>query len=180
VYARKALWIYPVRHSRFPALAYDIAFLMLLQLQYAGAVNILERTVPLIVRLEERALVVSALAWAAGAAGWNTRRREAERLALDLVATHDDYAPGVFIHLADACRAAGEWDRALAFIAQAQDSAVERQEPGLAHVALTLRAAIERREKHPPEAPDTDASAALLRSILVRFRKWRAPGHGNQ
>lgn len=176
IYARKALWIYPVRHPRFPALAYDVAFLMLLRFHYAGAVHILERTVPLIDRPEERALVVSALAWAAGAAGWNSRRLDAERLASELVAEHDDYAPGVLIHLADACRATGEWDRALAFVAQAQESAVERQEPGLAHVALTLRAAIERREKHPPEAPDTDASAALLRGISVRFGKWRSSG----
>jgi hypothetical protein len=177
VYARKALWTYPVRHRRFPALAYDVAFLLLLQCHYAGAVTILERTVPLIERLEERALVVSALAWAAGCAGWNTRRLQAERLALELVASHDDYTPGVFIHLADGCRAAGDWNRALEFVVQAQDSAVERQEPGLAQVALTLRAAIERRESPPPDAPDTDASGALLRSILARFGKWRAPGH---
>lgn len=177
VYARKALWTYPVRHRRFPALAYDVAFLFLLDFHYLGAVSILEKAVPLIERPEERALVASALAWAAGAAGWNTRRKDAERLTLELVAQHDDFAPGVFIHLADACRAAGEWTRALEFITQAQDAALERQEPRLAQVALTLRAAIERQEHPAREAPETPASSALLRGILARLGKWRAPGH---
>lgn len=177
VYARKALWTYPVRHRRFPALAYDVAFLFLLEFHYLGAVSILERTVPLIERPEERALVASALAWAAGAAGWNTRRKDAERLTLELIAQHDDFAPGVFIHLADACRAAGEWSRALEFITQAQDAALERREPGLAQVALTLRAAIERQEHPTREAPETPASSALLRGILARLAKWRAPVH---
>ncbi|HEU0016622.1 MAG TPA: hypothetical protein VFQ45_23270 [Longimicrobium sp.] len=78
VYARKALWTYPVRHGRFPALAYDVAFLLLLECHYAGAVGILERTIPVIHRVEERALVASALAWGArlpdGRAGARTRR----------------------------------------------------------------------------------------------------------
>jgi hypothetical protein len=83
--------------------------------------------------------VVSALAWAAGAAGWNNRRKDAEQAALEMLSIHDDFAPGVYIHLADGCRAVGEWDRASDFIIGAQDSALERQEPRLAHVALTLR-----------------------------------------
>ncbi|HWK88976.1 MAG TPA: hypothetical protein VNP72_03250, partial [Longimicrobium sp.] len=179
VYARKALWTYPVRHHRFPALAYDIAFLLLLEFHYAGAVGILERAVPIIERMEERALVASALAWAAGAAGWNTRRKDAERLTLELLAQHDDFAPGAYIHLADGCRAAGEWSRAQDFVVLAQNSALERQEPGLAGVALTLRAAIERRECHPPEALETPSTRALLRATLARFAKWRTPGQGS-
>jgi hypothetical protein len=178
VYARKALWIYPVRHPRFPALAYDVAFLLILRSHFSAAVTVLDRAVPLIQRLEERALVLSALAWAAGAAGWTTRRKEAGRAALELVARHDDYAPGVFIHLADASRAEGDWNRAHEFIVQAQEWAIRREEPGLAQVAMTLRAAIERKELHPPDIPETDSSSALLRSIMARFGRWRSPGQG--
>jgi tetratricopeptide (TPR) repeat protein len=178
VYARKALWMYPLRHPRFPALAYDVAFLFNLRSHFSAAVAVLERTVPLIQRLEERALVFSALAWAAGAAGWSTRRKEAEMAALKLIARHDDYAPGVFIHLADACRAECDWERAWEFITQAQEWAIRREEPGLAQVAMALRAAIERKELHPPDVPETEASRPLLRSILARFGKWRSPGQG--
>lgn len=178
MYARKALWVYPVRHPRFPALAYDVAFLLLLRSHFSAAVTILDRTVPIIARLEERALVLSALAWGAGAAGWTTRRKEAQRQTLELVAVHDDYAPGVYIHLADACRAERDWVQATTFVALAQELAVAREEPGLAQVALSLRAAIERREEHPPELPETEASAALLRSIIVRFGKWKPPQSG--
>jgi hypothetical protein len=95
-----------------------------------------------------------------------------------LVAHHDDYAPGVFIHLADASRAEGDWDRARELIAQAHEWAIKREEPGLAQVAMTLRAAIERKELHPLEIPETDSSTALLRSILARFGRWRSPGQG--
>lgn len=175
VYARKALWTYPVRHRRFPALAYDVAFLFLLEFRYSGAVSLLDRIVPLIERSEERALVVSALAWAAGSAGWHSRRTDAERVALELLAVHDDYAPGVYIHLADGCRAAGEWERALDFVKQAQQSALERQEPGLAQVALALRAAVERKERPAPEDAETAASGALMRGILARLAKRRGP-----
>jgi tetratricopeptide (TPR) repeat protein len=180
MYARKALWLYPVRHPRFPALAYDVAFLLLLRSHFSAAVTILERTVPIIARPEERALVVSALAWGAGAAGWSTRRKAAEREALELIARYDDYAPGVYIHLADACRAERDWTRAIEFVSLAQQIAMEREEPGLAHVALSLRAAIEGRDEHPPELEEGEASAALLRSILARFGKWKPPLTGNR
>lgn len=178
MYARKALWVYPVRHPRFPALAYDVAFLLLLRSHFSAAVTILDKTVPTIARLEERALVLSALAWGAGAAGWTIRRKEAQRQTLDLLAIHDDYAPGVYIHLADACRAEGEWAQATEFVTLAQELAVEREEPGLAQVALSLRAAIERRQEHPREHPETEASAALMRSIIARFGKWKRPQSG--
>jgi len=178
MYARKALWVYPVRHPRFPALAYDVAFLLLLRSHYAGAVTILDRTVPTITRLEERALVLSALAWGAGAAGWTTRRKEAQRQTLELVAVHDDYAPGVYIHLADACRAEREWAQATELVTLAQELAIAREEPGLAQVALSRRAAIERREEHPHEVPETEASGALLRSIIARFGRWKPPQSG--
>jgi hypothetical protein len=49
----------------------------------------------------------------------------------------------------------------------------------LAQVAMTLRAAIERKELHPAEVPATDSSSALLRSILARFGRWRSPGQGS-
>jgi tetratricopeptide (TPR) repeat protein len=175
MYARKALWVYPVRHPRFPALAYDVAFLLLLRSQFSAAVTLLDRTVPTITRLEERALVLSALAWGAGAAGWTTRRKEAQRQAIELVAVHDDYAPGVYIHLADGCRAERDWEQATTFITRAHELAIAREEPGLAHLALSLRAVVERREEHPPQLPETEASGALLRSIVARFAKWKPP-----
>jgi tetratricopeptide (TPR) repeat protein len=175
VYARKALWLYPARHSRFPALAYDVAFLLILRSHYTAAAGVLDQAAPAIARVDERALVFSALAWAAGGAGWNTRRTEAEAAALQLVEAHSDYAPAVFIHLADACRTAREWERAEEFVRRAQAWAIEREESALSQIALSLRAAIERRELHPPEVPESDASAAIVRSISVRFAKRRSP-----
>jgi tetratricopeptide (TPR) repeat protein len=175
LYARKALWLYPVRHARFPALAYDVAFLLVLRGHYTAAAGVLDQAAPAIARLDERALVLSALAWAAGGAGWNTRRTEAEEAALKLVEAHSDYAPAVFVHLADACRTVREWDRAEEYACRAQAWAIEREEPRLSQIATTLRSAIERREPHPPEVPEGDASAAMVRSIFIRFAKWRSP-----
>lgn len=50
---RKALSIYPVKHKRIPALAYDIGFLLIRECQFHGALSVLERTAPLIKRPEE-------------------------------------------------------------------------------------------------------------------------------
>jgi len=173
-----ALSIYPARHERIPALAYDIAFLMIRRRHYSSALSVLERTVRLIGRREEQALVWSALAWAAGGAGWRERYREAERLALELVAVFHDFAPAIYIHLAEGCRALRDWEPAEAYAEAAQESALEREESTLAHEASELRAAIRRREDAPEEAPEAQHAETLRRSALARLEKWQAPGPG--
>ena len=107
VHASAAVSHYPHDHPRIPALARDFAFALLRQHHYAAALSLLERVVPLVTRAEERALVLSTLAWAAAGARRPSRFAEAERVALELVAVYQDHAPSVFIHLAEALRASG-------------------------------------------------------------------------
>jgi tetratricopeptide (TPR) repeat protein len=171
-----ALSFYPARHERIPALAYDIGFLLIRKCHFYGALSVLERTAPLIRRREEQALVWSAVAWAAGGAGLRERFRETERKALELVAVFEDFAPAIFIHLAEGCRALRDWDRAERYAEVAQEYALQREEPPLAQEATELRAAIERRKEAPPAVPETTRAESLVQSALDRLAKWaKAP-----
>jgi tetratricopeptide (TPR) repeat protein len=176
---RKALSIYPVKHKRIPALAYDIGFLLIRECQFQAALSVLERTTPLIKRPEERTLVWSAVAWAAAGAGLSERFEEAERTTVEQVAIFVDFAPAIFIHLAEACRALRRWDRALAYAEAAYRAALERQEPPLAEEAEELRTAIGLRQDAPAQAEDSVRTGALARAAVLRLQKWaQTPGRG--
>ena len=175
---QKALSLYPVRHSRIPALAYDIAFFLIRQGQFYPALSVLERTVLLIRRPEEQTLVWSAVAWAAAAADLGRRFDDAERTTLEQVETFDDFAPAIFIHLAEACRALRRWEPATAYAAAAQEAARKRGEPPLEKEAADLLAAIRRREEGPAQAPEVVGASSLARAAVIRLQRWATPGRG--
>ena len=175
---RKALSLYPVRHSRIPALAYDIAFFLIRQGQFYAALSVLEHTALLTRRPEEQPLVWSAVAWAAAAADLGGRFDEAERTTLEQVAIFDDFAPAIFIHLAEGCRALRRWERAAAYAEAAQSAALARDEPPLAEEATELRAAIERRVDGPAQAPEAVGPSSLARAAVLRLQRWATPGRG--
>ena len=177
VHTNAALALYPNDHPRIPALAHDFAFVLLRQHHYTAALSLLERVVSLIRRPEEQAIVLSSLAWAAAGAGRTKRLAEAERTAVELVGIFEDYAPAVFLHLAEGWRACGDWERADRYADAAMLAAQRRKEPHLAREAADLRETIEKRGGAALDAPPAPRTRGVLRDLSTQLRGWKqAPG----
>jgi hypothetical protein len=175
-HARSAFNYYPVRHPSIPRLAHDLAFMLIRLRHFPSVLAILTKAIPLMLQPVERAIAWSSLAWAAGGAGLRDRFREAERVALELLPSHPDFAPAMFIHLAEGARALREWDRARGYARAAQESAVQTQSPTLEEEAAALLACIERREPAPAQAESTSEVESLTALVLSRLDRWKAPG----
>ena len=173
MHVNSALSLYPHDYARIPPLAHDFAFSLLRQHHYSAALYLLERVVPLIQRPEERALVLSSLAWAAAGAGRVQRIAEAERLAVELVGIFEDYAAGVFLHLAEGWRACSDWERAARYADAACVAAGRRQEPHLAREAADLREAIRQRKGTAGDTTPPPRTRGVLRNISNRLRGWK-------
>lgn len=173
-HAASALSLYPADHPRIPALGHDFAFVLLRQRHYSAALPLLERVVPLIERPDERCLVMSTLAWAAAGAGRLARLAEAERATLELVAIYDDYAPPVFLHLAEAFRAAGDVERADRFAAEAAHAAEARDEAQFVREAAEMRLQLRDSGAHARmDLPPGGRTRAVLRDLTTRLKAWK-------
>lgn len=76
-YARRAVRALPVHNARTPALAYDLAFLMVQMGLYGPALKLLDQAACRITAPDEQVVVLGTVARAAGGAGNPTRFREA-------------------------------------------------------------------------------------------------------
>jgi tetratricopeptide (TPR) repeat protein len=175
-HASGALALYPQDHPRIPALGHDFAFALLRQRHYGAALRLLERVVPLIPRAEERALVLSTLAWAAAGAGRLSRFAQAEQHALQLVGIHEDHAPSVFLHLAEGLRAAGEATRAAQYAEAAAEAGARRLDAPLEREARAMCAVLGTGTARPSgEAPAAPRTDSIARDLTARLKRWRAP-----
>jgi tetratricopeptide (TPR) repeat protein len=173
VHVNTALSLYPHDYPRIPPLAHDFAFALLRQHHYSAALYLLERVVPLIQRPEERALVLSSLAWAAAGAGRLQRLGEAECTAVELVGIFPDFAAAVFLHLAEGWRLCSDWERADRYAEAARVAAEQRHEPHLAREATDLRERLRQRKGVECDLPPTPRARGVLRDLSNRLRDWK-------
>lgn len=173
--ALQAINLYPRRHPRLPAFANDYSFSLIRRGHYAPALSLLEVAVPLILRPEERALVWSTLAWAAGGAGRRDRFSAAAQQVLTLIAVHPDFAHAALLHLAEGARLLQEWASAERYASHAAEAARRCQDAPLEREAEDLRASAAAHQPSLPEAPAGEQIEALVRRIIVRLRHWKAP-----
>jgi hypothetical protein len=124
----------------------------------------------------DRALPWSSLAWAAAGAGLRDRFREAERVTLQHVAAHREFAPAIFIHLAEGARALRDWDRAQRYAEAAADSAIQNEDRVLEHEAAVLLESITRRDPPLPQPAASEELESLARLAVARLGQWKAPG----
>jgi tetratricopeptide (TPR) repeat protein len=177
VHVNTALSLYPHDYPRIPPLAHDFAFALLRQHHYSAALYLLERVVPLIQRPEEQALVLSSLAWAAAGAGRLQRLAEAERAAVELAGIFADFAPAVFLHLAEGWRLSSNWERAERYAEAARIAAERRKELHLAREAADLCEAIRQRQGGARDEPPASRTRGVLRDLSARLKGWKqAPG----
>jgi tetratricopeptide (TPR) repeat protein len=174
LHVASALALYPNDHPNLPALGHDFAFVLLRQKHYSAALPLLERAAPLIARPDERGLAMSSLAWAAAGAGRLARLAEAERATLELVAIFDAHAPAVFLHLAEAFRAAGDLDRAGRYADEAARTAQAKGEIQFVREAAEMR--IQPGEANAParrDIPPGGRTLAILRDLTTRLKAWK-------
>ncbi|HET7462588.1 MAG TPA: hypothetical protein VFJ82_15145 [Longimicrobium sp.] len=174
-HARKAFEWYPVRNPSIPRLAHDLAFLFIRLHHYAPAIAIITRAIPLMLQSVERALAWSSLAWAAGGAGLRDRYNHAETTTLQLVPVHPDFAPAIYIHLAEGARSLSDWDRALQYAEAARTSAQQTESPALEREALELTASIAAHQSAPPQAAPALEIESLTSLVLDRLERWKPP-----
>jgi tetratricopeptide (TPR) repeat protein len=173
-YARNALTRYPIWHVSLPHFAHDVAFMLYIrQQQYASALAILSKVLPLMQVSRDRALVLSSLAWAAGGAGLRERYQGSAAATLVQMGEHREYAPAIFIHLAQGARLLGEWERALGYAEAASESAVQNEDEVLQREAAGLVEAIKRREASGVEANPDDELDSFSRCLVARLERWR-------
>ena len=169
-----AIALYPGDHPNLPALGHDLAFVLLRQKHCSAALPLLERAAPLIARPDERGLAMSSLAWAAAGAGRLTRLAEAECATLELVAIFDAHAPAVFLHLAEAFRAAGDIDRAGRYVDEAARTAQARGEIQFVREAAEMRIQLRESNTHARrDIPPGARTLAILRDLTTRLKAWK-------
>ena len=91
----------------------------------------------------------------------------------------DEYSAAALIHVAEAARAVGEWDKADRYAQAAGAAARERGNTAIQQEAEDLHGAIQRRERgavavDPPRGEVTE----LVQDYKARLRRWRGPKPG--
>ncbi|HEX8362589.1 MAG TPA: tetratricopeptide repeat protein [Longimicrobium sp.] len=176
---RQALRLYPARHPRLPALAFDWGFLLVRLGLHSEALPLLERLGPLIQRPEDQTLVWSVTARAAAGAGHVGRHDELAERVFPAAGLHAEYAAGALYNLAEAAVSLGRWERAEILVEAALELARARNDAEVERVALDLCGRIARREvpAHSRSGAGTEPSRALSRRLAARLARWKALTH---
>lgn len=179
-FAREALNLYAYDAPRLPALAHDYGFLLAQSRYYTHAIPLLKLSLSRNHIPEIQTLAWGTLARTAGGAGRRELFEEAKAAVLSRVALHPEYAPGVFVQLAEGALSLREWDQAEAFAAMALEAARRRRQGLQERDALSLLDRVATRQPAQPEEspPNPDQIRLLTRRFASRLQKWKAPDSG--
>lgn len=178
MHALTAAQLYPVTHPYLPALAHDWAFLLVRLRHYSPALPLLRLALLRIERPGIRALVWSTMAWAAAGADRPAQFEEAEREVLLLIEQYDEYAPAIYIHLAEGARRLGRCTDAEGYAEAAAHAAATRGAALLEVEARELLRAVQDRIAPPGEVIPSDPDGIeLVRVTLAgRLQPQKSPG----
>jgi len=178
--ASAALRYYPIHDERLPALAHDVAYLLISRGHYRTALRLVEG-------LSERAGGVWAMgmlygitAWAAAGAGFGGSYLEASEAALNIARINQECAGAVYLALGQSARILGRWEEAAEHAGAALAAGRRLADGEVERLAGELVSHIERREPPPPACepePDTPL-AALARRLAARLRRWKGRKRG--
>jgi hypothetical protein len=173
-HARLALELHPARFPRLPYLAHDVAYLLTCHGAYADALDLLDATLPHLVRPWERAAVLGTVAKAAAGAGHRERHAAAIADLLLLESTADSYAAAALVLAAEGAALLGEEERAQRLAARALMLAERRREREAQRRARRVLDG----ERDQPLAPPVGRTAALRSLFVDRLGELRASGDG--
>jgi hypothetical protein len=178
--ASAALRNYPMHDERIPALAHDVAYLLVRNHHYATALRLVAGLAERADGIAARGMLYGITARAAAGAGDEVPYAAAYEAALDVARINDESAGPVFVNLAEAARFMGHWEAAAGHAGRALAVARRRADAGVERLATELLGQVKRREAPPPAAePASDAPVAVLaRRLAARLRRWRRHERG--
>jgi len=173
--AFEALNNYPIHDERLPALAHDVAFLLVRLNHHATALRLIDGLGERVDGIWSMGCLYGMTARAAAGAGFGGSYFEASEAAAKIARINDECAPHVFLQLAYASRSLRRWEEATEHALAALSAARKRADKEIERVAVELLAKIERQELPPPACePESDTPiAALARRLAARVRRWR-------
>ncbi|HYH78413.1 MAG TPA: hypothetical protein VEX86_01405 [Longimicrobium sp.] len=173
--AAEALRYYPLHDERLPALAHDVAYLLVRSHYHAAALRLVDGLGHRVDGIAAMGMLFGIAARAAAGAGRDRTYREAAEMALNVARINDECAGPVYINLAEAARLARRWDAVADLAGRALDVARHRADVEVQALALQLLEQAERQDAPPPPShPDPGAPVAMLaRRLAARVRRWR-------
>jgi tetratricopeptide (TPR) repeat protein len=173
--ANAALSNYPLHDERLPALAHDVAFLLVRLNHHATALRLIDGLGERVDGIWSMGMLYGMTARAAAGAGFGGSYFEASEAAAKIARINDECAASVLFQLANASRLLRRWEEAKEHALAALSAARKRADKEIERVAVALLAEIERQEPPPPVCePGSDTPiAALARRLAARVRRWR-------
>jgi len=173
--AGAALRLYPIHDERIPALAHDVAYLLIRHQHYSPAFRLLDKLAERVGGVESMGMLYGMTARAAAAAGAEGSYAAAAESALSIARINDECAGPVFLNLGEAGRFFGHWEAAQGHAGRALATAQRRADGELERMAVELLRQIKRREPPPPSAdlPADSLLAVLARRLAARLKRWR-------
>jgi hypothetical protein len=175
-----ALRNYPLHDERIPALAHDVAYLLILNHHYGTALRLVDGLGGRVDGVAAMGMLYGIAARAAAGAGAESSYTAAAEAALGIARISDECAGPVFMNLAEAARFYGHWEAAQGHVGRALAVAQRRADAELERLATELHRRIRRREPPPPASePSADSPLAVLaRRLAARLRRWRRYARG--
>jgi tetratricopeptide (TPR) repeat protein len=178
--ANAALRNYPLHDERIPALAHDVAYLLIRNHHYGTALRLVDRLGDRVDGVAAMGMMYGIAARAAAGAGNEGSYDASAAAALNLARINDECAGPVFVNLAEAARFRGHWEAAEGHAGRALAVARKRADAEVERLATELLRKIKRREAPPPVSePASDTPiAALARRLAARLKRWRRYARG--
>ncbi|HEV2150466.1 MAG TPA: tetratricopeptide repeat protein [Longimicrobiaceae bacterium] len=179
-FAQQAFDLYPIQDRQIPALAHDLAFLMVRFAYYSPAITLLELAVSRTYTPELQTLYWGTLARAAAGVRRRERFEEAEQRTLHFIGLYEEYAPAALVNLSEGARSLAEWDLSEQYAGMAVEFARAREDVVVERYALDLLDKIATRElaANEQQPPQADQIRILSRRLVARLHKWKVPGPG--
>jgi tetratricopeptide (TPR) repeat protein len=175
-HAHEALVWYPRHHASLPALAHDLAFLLVRMEEHTRAVPLLKTAVPKLLP-REQVIGWSTLARATAAIGDQTGYAGATENTLRLVGLFDFHAAAAFANLACGAHRLELWPEAEQYVLRSLEIAKKGAHTEVVEVALPVLASVQARRPAGPRPPSESQYSpeipALIAELIARLAVWR-------
>ena len=173
--ASAALRNYPIHDERLPALAHDVAYLLVSKQHYRAALRLVDGLAGRAGGVWAMGMLHGITAWAAAGAGFGGSYFEASEAALDIARINEECAGAVYLALGQSARILGRWEEAAEHAGAALAVGRRRADSEVSRLAEELVSQVKRREPPPPpcELESDTPLAALTRRLAARLRRWK-------